>query len=195
MATSTQRLHHDPDHYINRKGLTIVYVGVLFVDADDGLWLWWQITVPLLPLLFLVASGVWRNVCPLATSNQLPRVLNFSRALTPPKWLTEYGFVIGAVAFFLFASSRKWLFNHNGPATGLLIIAAMVSALLGGYLFKGKGGWCSTCQVSKTGLSTKTTSVTFTVTGVARAPLTYKSSANHDPDGDSNGTIITVSKP
>ena len=51
------------------------------------------------------------------------------------------------------------------------------------------------CQVSKTGLSTNTTSVTFTVTGVTRAPLTYRSSANHDPDGDSNGTTIMVSKP
>lgn len=123
--------------------LTIIYIGVLFVDPDDGLWLWWQITIPLLPLLFLVAPGVWRNVCPLAASNQLPRVFNFSRALTPPKWLTEYGFVMGVAAFFLFATSRKWLFNHNGPATGLLIIAAMVGALLGGYLFKGKSGWCS----------------------------------------------------
>ncbi len=52
-----------------------------------------------------------------------------------------------------------------------------------------------TCQVSKPGLSANTTSVTFTVTGVTRAPLTYKSLANHDPDGDSNGTTITVSKP
>jgi hypothetical protein len=52
-----------------------------------------------------------------------------------------------------------------------------------------------TCQVSKTGLSANTTSVTFTVTGVTRAPLTYRSSANHDPDGDSNGTAIAVSKP
>jgi hypothetical protein len=51
------------------------------------------------------------------------------------------------------------------------------------------------CQVSKTGLSTNTTRVTFTVTGVTRAPLTYRSSANHDPDGDSNGTAIAVSKP
>jgi NADPH-dependent 2,4-dienoyl-CoA reductase/sulfur reductase-like enzyme/ferredoxin len=122
---------------------TVLTVGVLLFDSDDGLWLWWQITVPLLPALFLVAPGVWRNVCPLATSNQLPRVLNFSRALTPPKWLVEYGFVIGMVAFFAMASSRKWLFNHNGPASGLLVLAALISAMLGGYFFKGKSGWCS----------------------------------------------------
>ncbi|MFN8595973.1 MAG: FAD-dependent oxidoreductase [Anaerolineae bacterium] len=122
---------------------TLIYVALLIVDPDDGLWLWWQLTVPLLPALFLIAPGVWRNVCPLAASNQLPRVLNFSRALNPPKWLTEYGFVIGAIGFFAFASSRKWLFNHNGPASGILILFALVSALLGGYVFKGKSGWCS----------------------------------------------------
>jgi serine protease AprX len=51
------------------------------------------------------------------------------------------------------------------------------------------------CQVTKTGLNTKTTSVTFTVTSVTHSTLTYKSSANHDPDGDSNGTSIVISKP
>ncbi len=122
---------------------SLVYIAVLILDPDDGLWLWWQITVPLLPALFLIAPGIWRNICPLAASNQLPRVLNFSRALNPPKWLTEYGFVIGAIGFFAMASSRKWLFNHNGPATGLLILFALAVALLGGYLYKGKSGWCS----------------------------------------------------
>lgn len=51
------------------------------------------------------------------------------------------------------------------------------------------------CQVSKTGLAARTTSVTFTVTNVTRATFTYNSPANHDPDGDSNGTVIAVPKP
>ncbi len=51
------------------------------------------------------------------------------------------------------------------------------------------------CQVSKTGLSIKTASVTFTLTSATHATLTYQSSANHDPDGDSTGTSITVAKP
>lgn len=37
-------------------------------------------------------------------------------------------------------------------------------------------------------------SVTFTVTGVTHASLTYSADANHDPDGDSNGTSITIYK-
>jgi hypothetical protein len=37
--------------------------------------------------------------------------------------------------------------------------------------------------------------VTFTVSNVTLAGNTYNASANHDPDGDSNGTSITVLQP
>jgi VWFA-related protein len=121
----------------------LVYVALLFTQPAWGLFLFWRLTIPILPLVFLVAPGAWRNVCPLAASNQMPRLFKWSHALTPPEWLREYGFIIGVGTFFLFASSRKWLFNNSGPATGLLILAALVSAWLGGYLFKGKSGWCT----------------------------------------------------
>ena len=39
------------------------------------------------------------------------------------------------------------------------------------------------------------TSATFTVDGVTHATLTYQAADNADPDGDSDGTTITVSKP
>jgi hypothetical protein len=41
----------------------------------------------------------------------------------------------------------------------------------------------------------RNSSTTFTVDDVSHASLTYDSSANTDPDGDSDGTSITVSKP
>ena len=37
--------------------------------------------------------------------------------------------------------------------------------------------------------------MTFTVVNVTHATFTYKSADNHDPDGDSNGTAITLSRP
>ena len=51
------------------------------------------------------------------------------------------------------------------------------------------------CSVTSSNVSFKKTSVTFTVTNLSGAGYTYASSANHDPDGDSNGTSITVLKP
>ena len=38
-------------------------------------------------------------------------------------------------------------------------------------------------------------SIVFTVTKVASAVGAYTPTANHDPDGDSNGTRITLVKP
>jgi hypothetical protein len=37
--------------------------------------------------------------------------------------------------------------------------------------------------------------VTFTVVTLTHATLTYASADNHDPDGDSNGSSITVKRP
>jgi hypothetical protein len=52
------------------------------------------------------------------------------------------------------------------------------------------------CQVSKNGLARRTVaSVTFSVTNLTKTGYTYNSAANHDPDGDSNGTAIVVNRP
>jgi hypothetical protein len=51
------------------------------------------------------------------------------------------------------------------------------------------------CTVSKNNLKSNVSSVTFTVTSVTAAGNTYNASANHDPDGDSNGSVIIVIQP
>jgi hypothetical protein len=61
-------------------------------------------------------------------------------------------------------------------------------------------GSCTTgsngqCTITKSGIGNGKSSVTFTVNGVARTNFTYVSSANHDPDGSSTGTVIVVRKP
>jgi len=118
-------------------------VVMLFGLAQGGLMLFWQLSVPVLPLVFFAAPGLWRNVCPLAAVNQLPRALSFSRGLTPPAWFAKYGYVLGIMALFALVSSRKWLFNVSGPATAWLVLSALAAAFVGGVFFKGKSGWCS----------------------------------------------------
>lgn len=51
------------------------------------------------------------------------------------------------------------------------------------------------CSVSKSGIPKKNGSATFTVSNVTHQTLPYDANANHDPDGDSNGTSIAVNKP
>lgn len=56
-------------------------------------------------------------------------------------------------------------------------------------------GTDGTCEVSGRFNGRKTTSATFTVTDVSRSGDSYDDAANHDPDGDSDGTTITVTAP
>ena len=51
-----------------------------------------------------------------------------------------------------------------------------------------------TCSASTGNMKNSKTSVTFTVTNVAKSGATYNASANHDPDGGSNGTTIIVTR-
>ena len=50
------------------------------------------------------------------------------------------------------------------------------------------------CTVSTGDIRNRNRTVTFTVNTVTHGSLTYNSKANHDPDGDSNGTAITVTR-
>jgi hypothetical protein len=52
-----------------------------------------------------------------------------------------------------------------------------------------------TCSVQVTKLAKTVASATFTVTGVTLANSTYTPTSNHDPDLDSNGTMIVVARP
>jgi hypothetical protein len=60
-------------------------------------------------------------------------------------------------------------------------------------------GTCTTgadgkCSITRAGIRNTFNSVTFSVSGVASA-FPYLPGNNHDPDGDSNGTVIVIAKP
>ena len=82
--------------------------------------------------------------------------------------------------------------GHN-PVNG----ATVTGTWSGGF------GGTSTCQTNSSGLCSVSrigfggTSLTFTVTNVTGANSSgpYTAANNHDPDGDSNGTAITVQRP
>ena len=116
---------------------------LLIAVPDTGLDLFWGVVIPLLPLVFMTAPGIWRNLCPLAASNQTPRALQLTKALTAPAWLKEYGYVIAITLFVGFVVGRKLGLDESGPGTALLLLGAMSAAFAGGIVLKGKSGWCS----------------------------------------------------
>ena len=81
--------------------------------------------------------------------------------------------------------------SNHAPVANASVSGAWSSGAKG-------GGSCTTnaagqCSVSKNNLNS--TSATFSVTGVTVSGGTYSSAANHDPESDSNGTVIVVARP
>ncbi len=132
--------------------LVFRYVGLaVFVGLAAAIAVWpatwlpvfWGLAIPSLPVVFLVAPGFWRNICPLAATNQAFRLRSASRAATAPASLGEYGFGVSMVLFVALVLLRKAVLNRSGPATSIAIVVVLLGAAFGGYLFKGKSGWCS----------------------------------------------------
>lgn len=127
---------------------TCALLWACFAHPDRALALAWGLVVPLLPLVFLCLPGLWRNLCPLATSNQLPRVFGFSRDLSLPPALRRQAVLAGLLLLFLGIGLRPVLFDHDAGALAALLGGAMLAAFLGGLVFKGKSGWCgSVCPM------------------------------------------------
>lgn len=95
-----------------------------------------------------------------------------------------------------FSVGRRWTATVTITVrdnAGALVTGATVSGAWG----RGNIGTCTTnetgtCSVATT---TKAKREQFTVTGVTHSVLSYDSSGNTDPDGDSDGTVIRIKKP
>ena len=100
------------------------------------------------------------------------------------------------------ASSSRWNWQPKVTATVLDSSGSSVAgASVSGTFTNHKGTLtctttvAGTCTLGNFSLSRSTTKTVFKVTNVVKASATYAPSANSDPDGDSNGTTITVKRP
>jgi hypothetical protein len=78
--------------------------------------------------------------------------------------------------------------------------ASQPGAVVSGVWGDGLSATCTTtiagtCSVGSGSVARKVQSTTFRVTSVTVGSATYDAAANHDPDGDSTGTSITISRP
>ena len=76
---------------------------------------------------------------------------------------------------------------------GALVTGATVS----GTWSRGNTAACTTSEsgTCSVAITTKAKREQFTVSGMTHSSLSYDSSGNTDPDGDSNGTMIRIKKP
>ena len=123
--------------------LTIV---AAFLVPDETARAFWFIVVPLLPASFLLNAELWRNVCPLATLNTLVTNRDGGRPLD--KKTAKIATVLGIGLLLLAIPARHVLLNESGAATGALLAAAGLMALVSGLRFQRKAGFCnSVCPI------------------------------------------------
>lgn len=125
----------------------IATFGLMFVIAarpQVGLDLFWKLIVPLMPLVFAVLPGLWRQICPMALLNQTPQLFGWSRGLTFPLTLKNSIYIVSALTFFLVVTLRHVYFNTEPSALLVLMGTSLGLAFTGGLIFKGRSGWCGT---------------------------------------------------
>ena len=120
----------------------IAIIWGLFNYPELTLLIFWGIAVPSLPFVFWMLPGLWRNLCPLAATNQLPRLFKFSFAKEMPSAVKRYANVIGLLLLFAAVPLRKVFLNEDGEALAFALIGILTFAFIGGLFFKGKSGWC-----------------------------------------------------
>jgi hypothetical protein len=92
------------------------------------------------------------------------------------------------------AQLRVTVHNTDHLAVAGAVVTGRWSGLAAGSGTCTTGG-NGTCVVVSSGFQKKDRVATFTVTGVAASGLAYSAAQNHDPDGDSTGTVISIAKP
>ena len=121
----------------------VVLLLLLLLAPRIGITLVWNVLIPVAPALLVVATGIWRNVCPLATTSLLPERLGLSRGVKLSLAHRTLLNVVGVTSLLLLIPLRHLVFNTSGAATGLLLLVIAMVAVVAGILFERKSGWCA----------------------------------------------------
>lgn len=122
-------------------GLSLVTA--LFCWPEIGLFLLWDVLIPVAPALFLIAPGLWRNICPLGTISLLPARLGISTQRHLRPGMQHAFFLIAWIALYAIVPLRKVVFDHSGAASAWLLISAGLFVIGSGLVFSWKSAWCS----------------------------------------------------
>ena len=127
-------------------GLSI-FVSLIYFPAV-GLLVFWNILIPIAPALLVVATGLWRNICPMAITNLLPRHYNLSLKKKLTVRTQAKLQLVSILALYAIVPLRHAIFNTNGMATAWLLFIAATTGFSMGFIYDWKSGWCSTlCPV------------------------------------------------
>jgi MFS family permease len=124
--------------------VTFAIAGLLIYQPELGLKLFWGLAIPAVPAVLILAPGLWRQVCPMAFLNQIPRLGGFSREKDLPEAWRNAAFGIAVTTFFAAVALRVPMLNHDGQLVAIGVLGVLLLAFIGGLVFKGRSGWCGT---------------------------------------------------
>lgn len=124
-----------------------IFLSLIFFPTL-GITLFWDILIPVAPALIVVAVGVWRNVCPLATTALLPRKLGLSQRKIMSSELQGILSLVSVICLYAIVPLRHFIFNVSGHATAYLLFGVATVAVTMGFFYEWKSAWCSSlCPV------------------------------------------------
>jgi len=121
--------------------ITLGLVAGLVVAPEPSLNLLWGVLIPMLPVSFLLGTGIWRSICPLATLNMLPNPWAGRRRVSARGARTAG--MAGIVTLLALVPARRFLLNNNGPALAVAIALVALLAVALGFLYDSKAGFCN----------------------------------------------------
>ncbi len=126
--------------------------------SQTSLAVFWKVIVPIVPILLIIAPGLWRNICPLALINmatyRLSVWLKVQKSSLPARpnhltttrlylWLNRHGTKIGITILCLIIPMRLIALNSSPKALGLVLLIFIAIAVLAGLQMPFKSGWCT----------------------------------------------------
>ena len=121
----------------------VILVFLLFFLPDIGVTLFWNLIIPVAPLLLILIPGVWRNICPMASVGLLPFHMSYSKRQPMPDNLHVIFTLVGIALLLIIVPLRHLYFNLSGPLTGAMLVIAAAAAFAVGLKYKRKSAWCS----------------------------------------------------
>lgn len=122
-------------------GAIIVFC-LIFYPAT-GINLFWNMLIPAAPFLLVVFTGVWRNVCPMATNALLPRHFGLSKRKRLSTKQIAILNLVATVSLYVIVPLRHAYFNTNGHATAVLILSMVALSFASGFVYEWKSAWCA----------------------------------------------------
>lgn len=123
--------------------LGIAIVSALLLFPVVGLHAFWDVLIPVAPAVVALIPGIWRNICPLGTTSQIPRRFGFSRRTQVPAAAQGWFMLVAVALLCVLIPLRHTVFDTSGVATAILLLSIGAFALVAGILLRGKSGWCT----------------------------------------------------